>query len=399
MEFLKLELRGGKVINVFNKGVFSKDFFFPFNNRHVYNMLCTLLDKTPMPQNRKVNSKYMPFYNNVMDAVLKGYVKIECVSSFIKVTAMKGAYNSNVANDAVKQITWRDCQNRMGEQSFTIFKDILKNDFDIDYDKRGYLLGFENTMSIIINCGNQTLIDSLKNWFKKNTLTVFINYLENHPEYKGSLFGKSKIPFNGKEVNKRIYKGILDSEVYNATFYIPFNNELKEEYLKYSKGWTTMLDGGLVKAIEFTELYSDDIIEYLEIKDLLPLRKSDLLMNKDVVDFNKLNEYRTVSKNIKSGKSISKVDIITLFNKLDLEYNDKDMNVLFSKDITEEKITGLIKKIRNRNFWNIEKVKNIYKKLNLEYKDDDLDFGKSDISASSINRKIEKIINNKLKLN
>jgi len=394
-EYIKLELKFGKVINE-TKGGFSKDFFYPFTYHHVYNMCCTLLDKNPIPQNRKVDNKYMPFYQNIMDAVLEGYIKIESISEDNVICSVKSAHNSNATNDATKQITWQDVELTM-QDKFHDFKNILNDVFKIKYDV-AYIKGFENTMSDIISWNNILDIDNLKNWFKTNKLTAFVNYIENDPNYKGTPLNK-----NGKittlqmfQLSKKVYRGIIKSNVYNAIIYIPFNNELKETYLKYSKGWTNMLDGGLVKSLGFHELSELDIIDFYKINSLKTIRKSDVFNMKEV-DFEKNEKYKFISNNIKKNLQITKNDVSEMLQSLNLSFDENDLDKLFKKKIEVKEITGFIKKLRNEKFWSLDKVKEILNELNVQYDLKDLENIR--FNANSINNRIEQIINKNLKIN
>ena len=228
MKYFKIEVKDARVITYYDKsGIYSKDFFYPFNYKHVYNMLCTLLDKSPSPQNRMVDTKYMPFYEYIMEQIKNGYIKIRCISEDENITTIKTAYNSNAVNNAIPHYTWRDCQLTMGNVNFELFKEHLLQNYGIDYVKDGYLSGFTETMKKIATHKNQILINKTKIWFKSIKCTVLSNYIENHKDYNGTFLGVEKIDLKGAYMKKRVNRGIVTANVYDAIIYIPLNPQIK----------------------------------------------------------------------------------------------------------------------------------------------------------------------------
>ena len=356
MKFLKLILRNGNVIIEYKRGLYSNDFYYPLNYQHVYNMMCCLLDKTPTPQNRTVNSKYMPFHSDVMECVLRGYIKIECVSKSENITTIKTAYNANVKNDSVKQYTWFDCELTM-KDSFVIFKQWLK-EFGVDYSV-AYNKGFADTMCEIIN---HERIDELKEWFRKSKNTVLANYIENHKDYKGD---KSKsVEVQSKDFNKRVFRGCTTSNTYEAIMYIPLTDKLKAEYDNYSIGWTSMLDGGLVEYQDYTEVSELDIIDFTPIKNLSKKRKSQSF-KKDKLDF-KNNVYNNIKNNV------TRTGVNELIVSLGLV---ADTETLFSKNVSLANLNNFMQKLVNdkyssENVLDLDYVKNILNDLSFEWADE-----------------------------
>ena len=110
MKYLKLQFSSARLItdNNSRKELGYNRFFHPINKMHVYNSMCVLLDRTPKPQLRDTDDKYMPLYQDVLDAVSEGYIKTKLVCEEEKLTTIKKYFNSNAAE--AYQYTWKDCE-------------------------------------------------------------------------------------------------------------------------------------------------------------------------------------------------------------------------------------------------------------------------------------------------
>jgi hypothetical protein len=373
MKFLKLKFDSARLIREkSSKNMLgSNRFFYPINKLHIYNSICVLLDRTPKPQLRNTDDKYMPFYKDIMDVVEEGYVKINLLNSSEKITTVKKDYNSNALS--ADQYTWVDCDYVLGNlkpifvhhvsEILSISKeDVQKISFeeviekiqsyssmtdDIKTNKKG-----ESKNIIIYTYTSEKILNLIK-WLKINSATVIANYIENKGEgQRATQFGK------------RIYRGLVDSQVYSGLIYIPLTDALHEELITYSKGFSNILDGGLVKIIGYDYILEDDVFDFLEIKKLNSTRKFNEFMNTGV-DWN-----NTVYKNLNPSNFKSETDNIISKCNISIE-NNKEYDSMFSK----------ISKIKFNE--------------NIDYKEADKQY-KKDI-AYKINTFIENSINKQFK--
>lgn len=335
MKFLKLKFSNARLI----RGRSDKNrlgynrFFHPINKMHIYNSLCVLLDRTPKPQLRETDDKFMPFYEDVMSVVNKGFIKTNLITENETITIIKKDWNSNLKS--AKQYTWVDCKYTTGTL-FPIFlyqisqildkseKEVLKISFD-EVIESIQLMGHKNDNEEF-EFLNQKIIDLLS-WCARNSSTVITNYIKSKQE-------SSRPTGFGKKVNR----GIVDASIFEGVIYIPLSQELFEEMIKYTKGHSTILDGGLVKIMGYSEIYEDDLIDFVKIDELNLMKKfnkslvrtinwSDTIYNR--IDLNNLE--RSIKKIIKD------LDIdIDISNKV--EYNNMIKKVKSIKDINVSKV-------------------------------------------------------------
>lgn len=325
MKFLKLQLRHGTIINEssakFKYG--SMRLFYPITDMIVYNMLCTLLDRTPKPQFRVTDDKYMPFYKDIMDVVMNSYIKVDCVATNENITTIKKASDSNSKNESVVQYTWTDCKYCIKE-NFDNFKDILTTDFNIS-KKIQDTIGFEKCIKIIRNSPNKVNINNLNKWLKSKNATTIANLIENNKK------------FEARGMGKRVYRGNVTSNKYNAIIYIPLSDKIKEELDMYSKGWTTMLDGGVLTILEYGEILKTDLIDFEKISDIPSIQRYD----------NNGSYYQYLE-----NKTISVGDVIPLLDNLKLDYDINNIIEMFnkSKNISTKRINYLIDELIHNKF-------------------------------------------------
>ncbi len=320
MKVIKLIMEGGSVVTTnLNKERF-KNFLYPFNYHHVYNMMCTLLDVNPTPQNRVVDSNYMPFHKDIMGCVESGYVKIERVCENELFNTDKSIYNSS-ANSSL-QISWRDLELSLNKRSDTLFDEFKKKleCFGLNY-KEAYLNGISDTFTKIVNHSDTNLVDDLLIFFKNNTLTSMCNYICSHKDYKGV----KRSDFMPWQLEKRNRKGVAYSNIYNAVIYIPLSDELEKEYDLHSKKFTSMLDGGVVSVVGFFDISKVDVYDYTPIKDLITIRTDEIFL-KDYLNNGILDDVSV--KNVYQDYGID----------WDIAYLDSYLDKKGKIEITEKKI-------------------------------------------------------------
>lgn len=303
MEYLKLKFKNARLIREKNlKNMLgSNRFFHPINKMHVYNSVCVLLDRTPTPQLRDVDTKYMPFYQDILDVVDGGFIKINSLSDSECLTTIKKGWNSGVTGSS--QYTWKDCRYAIGTL-YPIFlnrlTDILKYNEDNITE-----IGFDDIILEIQSMGvigsddvivySNDMINELIAWCRVNSATTISNYIENKQESsRPTGFGK------------RVHRGNVNTSKYSGIIYIPLTESIYDELINYTKGFSNILDGGLVTIVSYGEIKEDDLIDFTEIRNLNPTRKFMSLMNKGVdwsntiyKDLNPNNLTKDINKIIK----------------------------------------------------------------------------------------------------
>ena len=282
MKFLKLKFESAKLIREKNKTnlLGSNRFFHPITSMHIYNSLCVLLDRTPKPQLRPTDDKYLPFFSDIMDVVNEGFIKIHLINDNNKTTTIKKGWNSNAVS--ASQYTWVDCKYVLGnlqpifihyvsdilclskdEVTTIAFDDIIEkiqNQSEkvnsIKENKKG------ETRDIVLYTYKNEKITNLIQWLKTNSATIIANYIENKNESdRPTGFGK------------RVNRGIVDTHIYSGLIYIPLTQELHDELICHSKGYSNILDGGLVRPISYDFVMEDELVDFIEIKTLNSVRK------------------------------------------------------------------------------------------------------------------------------
>lgn len=270
MKYLKLKFSSARLIKEkpLKNMLGSNRFFHPINKMHVYNSICVLLDRTPKPQLRNTDDKYMPLYEDVLEIVSNGYIKIKLISESEKITTIKKDWNSNTTS--ASQYTWVDCKYVTGTL-FPVFihqaslilnipeNEVEKTSFD-DFIFKIQSKGNYNEKNEIVY-SNQT-INELISWCKLNSCTPLSNYIE-----------KKQAPSRPTQFGKRVHRGIIDSNLYEGIIYIPFNDELLKELEKFTKGFSTILDGGVVTIIGYDYLLEDELVGMKKISELNSTRK------------------------------------------------------------------------------------------------------------------------------
>lgn len=315
MKYLHLKFSDAKMIREHSdkNGLGYNRFFHPINKMHVYNSLCVLMDRTPKPQLRKTDDKYMPLYDDLLDAVSGGYIKIKLIMEEEIITTIKKNWNANL--QSASQYTWKDCKYVTGTL-FPLFthqvsKVINKSENEVTK------MAFEDVMETIQSRGTKNHLDefeytdentiSLIKWCSLNRCTAISNYIEN-----------KQISSKPSQFGKRVNRGIADSSTYAGVICIPMSEELIEELIQHTRGKSTILDGGLVKIVDYSEIYEDDLFGFTKISELNSVKK-----------FN-----NTIVKRIDWSDTIyNNIDLADLKNSIDKIIKDLDIDV--SKSQTE----------------------------------------------------------------
>ena len=277
MKYLKLSFKDARVIKEksLKNMLGSNRFFYPINKMHVYNSVCVLMDRTPKPQLRKTDDKYLPLYDDILEMVSNGYIKINLSYENEIITTIKKDWNSNLTQ--CQQLTWKDCTYVTGTlQPIFIYR--VSEILNIPEDKLTNI-AFDDVISKIRNLGvindkdeyvfeGNNKIQELISWCKMNSSTPISNYIEN-----------KQISSRPTGFGKRVYRGVVNSSNYYGFIYIPLNDEHYKELIKYTKGFSNILDGGLVKIVDYGEIKEDDLIGFTKISDLNSTRKFNDLTN------------------------------------------------------------------------------------------------------------------------
>ena len=271
MKYLKLKFESGKIIGKTSKNKLGDNrFFHPINKMHVYNSFCCLLGRTPKPQLRETNDLYMPFFNDVMDVVEKGYIQIKIISINEILTVVKKSWNSNAT--VAKFYTWKDCSYVIGNlKPILIFK--LSKILNLD-EKKISDTPFDSIIDMVRELGvkqqdstivfhDEKVLELLR-WLRLNSSTGISNYIEN-----------KQISSRPSQFGKRVYRGVSEVNKYSGLIYIPLTDLLYKELITYTNGFSTILDGGLVTILGYDYLLEDEIDGFTKISELNNLRKFD----------------------------------------------------------------------------------------------------------------------------
>ncbi len=287
MKYLKLKYEDARLIlTARNNLLGSNRFFHPITKMHVYNSICVLFDRTPKPQLRETDDKYMPMYNDILDVVSNGYIKVNLTFEGDNITTIKTFSNSNTTTSF--QYTWVDCKYVTGTL-FPIFlyfiSDILNRDVERVEDKSFDEIIFE-LQGMGVKSEDDTItysddrMNTLLTWCKTNSCTPIYNYLTNKQE------GNRPTGFG-----KKVYRGIVKSNNYSGLIYIPLTDKLYDELITHTKGYSNILDGGLVTIMDYCEIYEDDVEGFVKINELNSVRKYS--------SFNgKIDWYKTIYKGV-----------------------------------------------------------------------------------------------------
>lgn len=268
MKFLKLKFTGARLIRERNdkNRIGYNRFFHPINTLHVYNSLCVLMDRTPKPQLRETDDRFMPVYDDLMKVVSEGFIKIDMVMESETITIIKKDWNANLKT--AQQYTWKDCQFVTGTL-FPLFKNQVSEILNTkDVTEKSFDEVISDIQSLGIKEGSGEIkytdnkITNLINWCSINNATVISNYIENKQE-------SSRATNFGKRVNR----GVADTSVFNGIIYIPLTQELFDEFIKYTPGHSTILDGGLVRVLGYSEVYEDELEGFKKISQLNSTKK------------------------------------------------------------------------------------------------------------------------------
>ena len=340
-KFLILQIKHARlIVDKPNSNMLGENrFFHPITMFHIYNSICVLLDRTPKPQFRKTDDKYMPFFNDIMDVVSKGYVKIQLISEYEKVTTVKKDWNSTTKS--ASQYTWKDCSYATGTL-LPIFIYHLSEIFQIK-ESNIKKIPFDSVIKNIQSKGffterNEMIyedekIKKLIAWCKLNSISAISNYIENKQEETRSRF-----------FGKRVYRGCVDANKYNGTIYIPLTDDLFNEMIKYTKGFSNILDGGLVKIVDFDELKEDEFIGFIPIQNLNSTRKFYERTSPGIVWSN------TIYKKLKG---------ISLIDEINGIIDEAGVSITDNQKTYDE----MIKKVSAIKF-NKDEVKNVAYKVN-----------------------------------
>lgn len=310
MKFLKLKFTSARVIKELHAGNSFRTnvFFHPINKMHVYNSICVLLGRTPKPQLRETSDLYLQFFDDVMKIVEEGYIKTTLVCENEKITTVKKNWNANATK--AEQITWYDCEYVLGTLLPT-FIEKASNILDIS-SINVRKTPFDTVISNIQNKGikketldkngvvthvfvyNDTEILNLIKWLVDNNSTVIKNYIEN-----------IQVESKAKQFGKRIYRGCVDTNIYCGFIYIPLEekSEIYNELIKYTCGFSKILDGGLVTILGYDYINEYDILGFTEIKNLNDTKKYDIIQKN-------IKWYDTIYKTIRKPTLKSDIDDI-----------------------------------------------------------------------------------------
>jgi hypothetical protein len=352
MKYLKLKFDNARLIKEksLKNMLGSNRFFYPINKMHVYNSICILLDRTPKPQLRNTDDKYMPLYDDILEVVSNGYIKINLVDDGENITTIKKDWNSNLTQ--YQQLTWKDCSYVTGTllPTFIYYVSEILNETEDKISKMAFddvitkikMLGINNDKNEIIYHNEK--INNLISWCKLNSSTPISNYIENKQE-------SSRPTSFGKRVNR----GIVNSNKYSGIIYIPLNDALHDELIEYTKGFSNILDGGLVKIIDYCEIKEDDLIGFTPINDLNPIKKFNELTNG--VDWS-----NTIYKELNQNDLINSINKIIEKANVSIENNQTEYDEMMKKiskvKFTTDKIGDVAYKI---NYFIEESINKQYK--------------------------------------
>lgn len=355
MKFLKLEFKNAMLIKEksLKNMLGSNRFFHPINKLHVYNSICVLFDRTPKSQLRKTNDEHMPFYEDILEMVSNGYINIKCVAEKEKISTVKSAYDANL--DDASQITWVDCKYVTGT-----LHQIFINQLSEILNKKENTIGdisFEDTVELIQSMGTKEedesisysndKINDLIKWCKRNTSTAIANYISNkQTQYKGRNFGK------------RVYRGSVEADRYCGIMYIPISDNHHDELITHTKGFSNILDEGLVNIVDYLEILEDEIEGFTKIEDLNSVRKFSNF--KKGVDISK-----TIYKEISVDKLEKSIENIIKKCGVLISDNQKEFDEMMKKisKIKNDDENKYVKKIAYKlNHFIETSVNKIYKK-------------------------------------
>lgn len=341
MKYLKLKFECARVIKEksLKNMLGSNRFFSPITKLHIYNSVCVLLDRTPKPQLRETDDIYMPMYDDILDIVSNGFIKINLLDENELISTVKKDWNSNLTQS--EQQTWKDCAYVTGTlQPIFVYRvseilkisedELTKIAFDsvVDEIRKLGVIDDENEY----NFDGNTAVQDLISWCKLNSATPISNYIQN-----------KQVSSRPTGFGKRVYRGVVNSSNYCGFIYIPLDEEHHDELINFSKGFSNILDGGLVKIVGYGEIKEDDLIGFTKISDLNSTKKFDNLTS-GVVWSN------TIYKNLDPKDLVKSIDKII---------NDVGVSIENNKDEYDE----MIKKILKVKF-TLEKVGEIAYKVN-----------------------------------
>ena len=329
MKFLKLKFEDARLIKdkPLKNMLGTNRFFHPINKMHVYNSFCVLLGRTPKPQLRATNDKYMPFFDEIMELVSEGYIKIKVLSTGEQVTAIKKSWNANITE--AKEYTWRDCAYVIGTL-MPVFVYHVSQILDMspeDVNKKQFQEIINSLQSMgVKNDGGEFVftdekINNLITWLKFNACTALSNFIEN-----------KQMATAPTRFGKRVHRGIIKASRYCGEILIPLSDEIHDELCKHSKGFSTILDGGLVTIVGYGEVSEDDIHGFIEIKNLNSLRKFDKETSGVVWD-------NTIYKRITSTNLVDDINSIIKDSGVSIVENQKGYDEMISK-VTKIKFNG-----------------------------------------------------------
>ena len=332
MKFLKLKFEHTRLIKEKNKTnmLGSNVFFYPINKMHVYNSVCALIGRSPKPQLRDTDDKYMPFFKDISDYIDEGFIKIELINDTEKITTIKKYYNANATE--AKQYTWKDCSyvtgtllpifiNKISEVLLISKEKVEKNTFD-QVIKLIQEKGNKNEKEEIVY--SDKAIKDLIDWCKLNNCTAISNYIENKQlSSRPTYFGK------------RVYRGIVDVNKYSGFIYIPMDEKLFEELLYNTKGFSTILDEGIVTILDYDYVKEDEVSNMIKISDLSSIKK----LNKKE---SKINFENTIYKDFVLNGDIEEAKKIIEKTGVDINKNKKEYEELMKK-INSEKSKAVYK--------------------------------------------------------
>lgn len=307
MKYLKLKFVSARLIKEksLKNMLGSNKFYHPINKYHVYNSVAVLFGRTPKPQLRDTKDIYLPFFEDIMEIVENGFIKINLTFENENITTIKKSWNSNLTES--KQYTWLDCEYCAGTLLPKVkekFCTILKiNDLGN--------ITFDNTILLIQKLGSikpdgsilysDPEICNLIDWLKTNTCSPIANYIEN-----------KQLSSRSTQFGKRVNRGIVNSNNYSGEIIIPITDILINELLKYSKGFSKILDGGVVKIVSLGEMFEDDFDGFTEINKLNNTKKFEIDTNGVVWD-------NTIFRELKSNDLIKSVDSIIEKSGLEID--------------------------------------------------------------------------------
>jgi len=330
MKYLKLKFDDARLIKEkpLKNMLGSNRFFYPINKMHIYNSVCVLLDRTPKAQLRGTDDKYMPLYDDILATVSKGYVKIKLLDDTELITTIKKDWNSNVTMSA--QQTWKDCGYVTGtllpifiyhvSDILAISEDAVKKMAFDDVIVKIKSMGVYNDKNEVVYSNDK--INNLIGWCKLNSSTPISNYIENKQE-------TSRPTGFGKRVNR----GIVNSNKYCGFIYIPMDDKLFDELIQNTKGFSNILDGGLVRIIGYSEIKEDDLDGFTNISDLNSTKKFIELTNGVVWSNTIYKELDETKLEASINGIIKKVGISIKDNQTEYDEMMKKINkVKFSTD-------------------------------------------------------------------